>query len=65
MLFYQKNYQIRTEMNKLIIMTKFAIRVDLEGDIAEKFLKLKEKWGLKSHTETVRHLIKIMYDEIM
>ena len=65
MLFCQKKYQIRTEMNKLIIMTKLAIRVDLEGDIAEKFLKLKEKWGLKSYTETVRHLIKIMYDEIM
>ena len=52
-------------MNMLIIMTKLAIRVDLEGDIAESFLKLKEKWGLKSYTETVRHLIKLMYEEIM
>lgn len=49
----------------LIGMTKIAIRVDLEEEIADKFLELKKKWGLKSYTETVRHLIKTVYDEIM
>ena len=34
------------------------IRLDLEGEEAERFLKLKQKRGLKSNTELVRLILK-------
>ena len=37
---------------------KLALRVELDNKLAEKFLKIKEKIGLKTNTEVIRALIK-------
>jgi len=34
------------------------IRLDLEGEDAKRFLKLKEKRGLKNNSELVRQVLK-------
>lgn len=39
-------------------MVKVCIRVDLENDLAETFLKLKESRGLKNNSELIRQLIR-------
>ena len=36
---------------------KVSIRLDLTDDLAEKFLSLKKKRGLKNNSEVVRQLI--------
>ena len=38
-----------------------TIRVELEGDIASKFLELKLYLGLKNNAEVVRNCISICY----
>ena len=38
-------------------MTKVSIRLDLEDDLAERFLSLKKKRGLKNNSEVARQLI--------
>lgn len=38
-----------------------TIRVELEGDIADKFLELKLYLGLKNNAEVVRNCISICY----
>jgi len=38
-------------------MTKVSIRLDLEDDLAERFLSLKKKRGLKNSSEVARQLI--------
>lgn len=40
---------------------KVTLRVDLDPDLGEKFLNLKKRWGLKTKTETIRHLINDYY----
>ena len=45
-------------------MPKVQIRVDLDGEAAEKFLSLKKRLGLSSNAEVVRYLISFVYDEI-
>lgn len=36
---------------------KVTIRLDLEGEMANNFLSLKKKWGVKNNSELVRILI--------
>jgi len=36
---------------------KVSIRLDLTDDLAEKFLSLKKKRGLKNNSEVIRQLI--------
>jgi metal-responsive CopG/Arc/MetJ family transcriptional regulator len=43
---------VRREMTK-----KVTIRIDLEGQMAERFTLLKQKRGLKNNSELVRSLI--------
>ena len=38
-------------------MTKVSIRLDLEVDLADQFLSLKKKRGLKNNSEVARQLI--------
>jgi len=38
-------------------MTKISIRLDLTDDLADQFLSLKKKCGLKNNSEVVRQLI--------
>ena len=38
-------------------VTKVSIRLDLEDDLAERFLSLKKKRGLKNNSEVARQLI--------
>lgn len=45
-------------------MPKVTIRIDLEGELAEKFNALKAKHGLKSNAELVRLLITAAYEKI-
>jgi hypothetical protein len=44
---------------------KTDIRVELEGEISEKFLRLKEKFGLKNNTEVIRRVITEAYDRLI
>ena len=39
------------------------IRLDLEGEDAKRFLKLKEKRGLKNNSELVRQVLKEAADK--
>lgn len=41
---------------------KIDVRVELEGELADKFQHLKDKFGLKNNTEVVRRLIIDAYD---
>jgi metal-responsive CopG/Arc/MetJ family transcriptional regulator len=38
-------------------MEKVNIRVELDGDLADQFLSLKQNRGLKNNTEVIRQLI--------
>ena len=40
------------------------IRLELEGDMAEKFKAIKEKMGIENNTEVVRVLINSEFKEI-
>ncbi|MEM4206958.1 MAG: hypothetical protein QXQ43_06770 [Nitrososphaerota archaeon] len=44
--------------------TKVEVRVEFEGEFADKFLFVKRDLGLKNNTEVVRHLIKEAYEKI-
>lgn len=48
----------------LQIMDKIDVRVELEGDIATKFLAIKNRYGLKNNTEVVRQIITSVHDGI-
>ena len=37
---------------------KLALRVELDNKLAETFLKIKERIGLKTNSEVIRALIK-------
>jgi len=43
---------------------KVQIRVDLENEIAEKFVALKRKFGLTSNAQLFRLLVTLAYNEI-
>jgi len=44
---------------------KVFIRIDLEGDMAENFLLLKKRKGIKNNSELVRMLIVQEYDRVI
>jgi len=46
-------------------MDKVEIRITLEGEEAQKFLKLKAKYGVKKYAELVRILIEQEYQRKM
>lgn len=37
---------------------KISIRLELDGDMAQKFEELKDEWGMVNNTEIVRRMIK-------
>jgi len=37
---------------------RISIRLELDGDLAEKFEELKDEWGMINNTEIVRRMIK-------
>jgi len=39
------------------MMEKLNVKVELKGELLEKFLKIKETLGLKNNTEVIRILI--------
>jgi len=41
-----------------------TIRVELEGEIANKFLELKSYFGLKNNAEVVRNCISICHTSV-
>mgnify|MGYP001039315453 CR=1 FL=1 len=43
---------------------RIRIGLTLEGDMAQRFLKLKEKWGLESSSDVLRMLITKAYDDM-
>ena len=43
---------------------KVQIRVDLENEIAEKFLALKGRFGLTSNAQLFRLLVTLAYNEM-
>jgi len=45
--------------------SKISIRLDLESNLADMFLALKEKTGIKSNTELVRILISQEYRRLI
>jgi len=49
---------------KIILLRKVPIRIDFEGDDAEKFLYVKKYLGLKQNTEVIRALISRKYNQI-
>jgi len=40
------------------------IRLDLEGQIEQRFLKIKESYGLSANTDVMRLLITEKYKEV-
>jgi metal-responsive CopG/Arc/MetJ family transcriptional regulator len=38
-------------------MAKVTIRIDLEGELADSFLRLKRNRGIKNNSELVRMLV--------
>ena len=40
------------------------VRLSLEGNIAQKFLKIKRTYGLKTNADVVRLLITLEYERI-
>jgi hypothetical protein len=40
------------------------IRINLEGELADKFLKMKKRYGLESNTDLIRLLIVQAYDQL-
>ena len=49
---------------KVILLSKVPIRIDFEGDDAERFQYVKKYLGLKQNTEVIRALISGKYNEI-
>jgi len=45
-------------------MHMIRIRLDLEGQMEQKFLKVKESCGIEANTDVVRHLIVEKYKEV-
>jgi hypothetical protein len=41
---------------------KISIRLELNGDMAQKFEELKDEWGMINNTEIVRRMIKETHD---
>jgi len=46
-------------------MPKLQVRVDLDGEIAEKFEALKRKTGISSNAQLVRFMVSYMYEDIV
>ena len=46
------------------MVEKVTIRLDLEGQPAEKFSDLKNKYGLKTNADVVRFLITSKWEEV-
>jgi len=42
---------------------KLVIRLELEGDLAEKFLELKKRSGLVNNTDVLRSLLVQAYNK--
>jgi hypothetical protein len=40
------------------------VKVELSGETAKRFIKIKEKWGFKTNAETIRFLIAQEYDRL-
>jgi len=40
------------------------ISINLEGEMAQKFLTIKKRWGLESNTDVVRMLISWYHDQV-
>jgi len=49
---------------KMRLLRKVPIRIDFEGDDAERFQYVKKYLGLKQNTEVIRALISGKYNEI-
>ena len=49
---------------EIVLLRKVPIRIDFEGDDAEKFQYVKKYLGLKQNTEVIRALISGKYNEI-
>lgn len=49
---------------KIILLKKVPIRVDFDGEDAERFQYVKKYLGLKQNTEVIRALISGKYNEI-
>jgi len=47
------------------MVEKINIRMDLQGDMANYFILLKKRKGIKNNTELVRILIVQEYDRLM
>ena len=43
---------------------KVRIRLDLKGELAEKFIALKKSFGLTTNAQLVRLLVTIAYNEM-
>jgi len=43
---------------------RIRIGLTLEGEMAQRFLKLKERWGLESSADVLRMLITKAYEEL-
>jgi hypothetical protein len=44
--------------------TKLSIRLDLEGELARKFEKIKREKGIANNTDVIRLLITETYNEL-
>jgi len=40
------------------------IRMNIEGDLARRFLFIKKKWGIEAHVEMIRLLITQEYQRL-
>ncbi|GEM_PF-1424364 len=61
----QTIFFIRTTRFEILANTKtprISIRLELNGDMAQKFEELKDEWGMLNNTEIVRRMIKETYD---
>jgi len=43
---------------------KVSIRLDLKGQLAERFLAIERELGFRNHTEVVRYLINEVYKQL-
>jgi len=43
---------------------RIRIGLTLEGEMAQRFLELKKKWGLESSSDVLRMLITKAYDDM-
>jgi len=46
------------------IVNEVQVRLVLEGEMAGRFLRIKEKYGLENNTDVVRLLITMEYERI-